>query len=115
MQEALGDGLDATRDKAAGGVGRLKAFTVTIAGSEREDGEEPYTWVVEASDMTSAISKATAYHARSQEERVCDLELVPRYTFEGVPCADCGYHWNDLRTEEPLHGAGEEEGTKTQL
>ncbi|MEU8361242.1 hypothetical protein AB0C27_35030 [Nonomuraea sp. NPDC048882] len=65
--------------------------------------------------MTSAISKATAYHARSQEERVCDLELVPRYTFEGVPCADCGYDWNDLRTEEPLHGAGEEEGTKTQL
>ncbi|GAA1638085.1 hypothetical protein GCM10009733_039010 [Nonomuraea maheshkhaliensis] len=115
MQESPGDGLDATRDKAASGVKRLKAFTVTIAGSEREDGEEPYTWVVEASDITSAISKATDHHARSQEERVCDLELVPRHTFEGVPCANCGYHWNDLRTRESLHGAGEEEVTKMQL
>ncbi|MEV4078005.1 hypothetical protein [Nonomuraea fuscirosea] len=91
----------------------MKVFTVTIAGAERFDGEAPYTWVVEASDMTSAISKATAYHARSQEERVCDLELVPRHTFEGAPPAKCSYHWNDLRTEEPPRGADEEEDTKT--
>ncbi|PRX53563.1 hypothetical protein B0I32_127152 [Nonomuraea fuscirosea] len=83
----------------------MKTFTVTVAGTERFDGEAPYTWVLAASDMADAISRATAYHALSQEERLCDLEIDYLRTFEGVPPTKCGYHWNDLRAEEP-RGAG---------
>ncbi|MET8863484.1 hypothetical protein ABZW11_11055 [Nonomuraea sp. NPDC004580] len=72
---------------------------MTVAGTERFDGEAPYTWVVEAADMGSAIRKAVAYHTCSVDQRLCDLEVdVPR-TFEGLPSADCGYAWNDLRAE----------------
>ncbi|WP_433435101.1 hypothetical protein [Nonomuraea sp. CA-141351] len=76
----------------------IKIFTVTIAGPERFDGEAPYTWVVEAPDVTSAMNKAVAYHALSQDEQVCDLEIDPLHTFEGLPPENCGYHWNDLRS-----------------
>ncbi|MEV1244509.1 hypothetical protein [Nonomuraea sp. NPDC049750] len=75
----------------------MKTFTVTIAGTERFDGEAPYTWVVKASDVMSAMNKALAYHALSQEQRLCDLEIDPLQTFEGLPPEDCEYHWNDLR------------------
>lgn len=63
----------------------MKTFTVTVAGTERFDGEAPYTWVVAASDMASAIRKATAYHALSQDQRLCDLEIDSLRTFEGHP------------------------------
>jgi hypothetical protein len=76
----------------------MKTFTVTIAGTERFDGEAPYTWVVEAPDATSAMNKAMAYHALSQDQRMCDLQIDPLHTFEGLPPANCGYHWNDLRS-----------------
>ncbi|MFG1966243.1 hypothetical protein [Nonomuraea sp. NPDC049028] len=75
----------------------MKTFTVTIAGTERFDGEAPYTWVVEATDVTSAMNKALANHALLQEQRLCDLEIDPLHTFEGLPPENCGYHWNDLR------------------
>lgn len=75
----------------------MKNFTVTIAGTERFDGEAPYTWVVKASDVKSATNKALANHALSQEQRLCDLEIDPLHTFEGLPPENCGYHWNDLR------------------
>ncbi|KAB8191504.1 hypothetical protein FH608_030060 [Nonomuraea phyllanthi] len=75
----------------------MKTFTVTIAGPERHDGEAPYTWVVEATDMASAMNKALAYHALSQDQRLWDLEIVPLHTFEGPPPENCGYYWNDLR------------------
>ncbi|MEV1004449.1 hypothetical protein [Nonomuraea sp. NPDC050202] len=77
----------------------MKIFTVTVAGSERFDGEEPYTWVVEAPDVASAIDKAVAYHALSQDQRLSDLLIDPLRTFEGLPPAKCGYHWNDLRAQ----------------
>jgi hypothetical protein len=77
----------------------VKIFTVTVAGSERFDGEEPYTWVVEAPDVASAIDKAVAYHALSQDQRLSDLLIDPLRTFEGLPPAKCGYHWNDLRAQ----------------
>jgi hypothetical protein len=79
----------------------VKIFTVTVAGSERFDGEEPYTWVVEAPDVASAIDKAVAYHALSQDQRLSDLLIDPLRTFEGLPPAKCGYHWNDLRAQRP--------------
>ncbi|MGP3963507.1 hypothetical protein ACTWPT_46790 [Nonomuraea sp. 3N208] len=75
----------------------MKTFTVTIAGTERFDGEAPYTWVVEAPDVMSAINKALAYHALSQEQRLCDLEIDALHTFEGLPPENCDYRWNDLR------------------
>ncbi|WP_326634649.1 hypothetical protein OIE67_52355 [Nonomuraea fuscirosea] len=84
----------------------MKTFTVTVAGTERFDGEAPYTWVVAASDITSAISKATAYHALSLDQRLCDLEIDHLRTYEGIPPTNCGYYWNDLRTEES-RGVGE--------
>ncbi|MGN9847214.1 hypothetical protein ACTMTI_54955 [Nonomuraea sp. H19] len=76
----------------------MKTFTVTIAGTERFDGEAPYTWVVEAPDVMSAMNKALAYHALSQEQRLCDLEIDPLYTFEGLPPENSDYRWNDLRS-----------------
>ncbi|MEU4232017.1 hypothetical protein AB0F17_47660 [Nonomuraea sp. NPDC026600] len=75
----------------------MKTFTVTIAGTERFDGEAPYTWVVEATDVTSAMNKALAHHALSQEQCLCDLEIDPLHTFEGLPPENCEYYWNDLR------------------
>jgi hypothetical protein len=75
----------------------MKTFTVTTAGTERFDGEAPYTWVVEATDVMSAMNKALAYHALSQEQRLCDLETDPLLTFEGLPPENCEYYWNDLR------------------
>ncbi|MFI7148200.1 hypothetical protein ACIBO2_25090 [Nonomuraea sp. NPDC050022] len=84
----------------------MKTFTVTIAGTERFDGETPYTWVVEASDVMSAMNKALAYHALSQEQRLCDLEIDLLHTFEGLPPENCEYYWNDLR-----HAAFEADGT----
>lgn len=95
----MGNGLGASHRGVAPEDRRAKVFTVTVAGLERFDGEAPYTWVLEAPDMASAIRKAVAYHAVSVEERVCDLEIVLRHTFEGLPPANCGYYWNDLRTE----------------
>ncbi len=79
----------------------MRTFTVTIAGTERFDGEAPYTWVVEARDVASAMNKAMAYHALSQDQRLCDLEIDPLRTFEGLPPPDCGYYWNDLRAAAP--------------
>jgi hypothetical protein len=75
----------------------MKTFTVTIAGTERFDGEAPYTWVVEALDVMTAMNKALAYHALSQDQRLCDLEIDPLHTFEGPPPENCAYYWNDLR------------------
>ncbi|MEV5559700.1 hypothetical protein AB0L44_39150 [Nonomuraea wenchangensis] len=79
----------------------MRTFTVTIAGTERFDGEAPYTWVVEAHDVASAMNKAMAYHALSQDQPQCDLEIDPLRTFEGPPPPDCGYYWNDLRAAAP--------------
>ncbi|MGW3346468.1 hypothetical protein ACWDA3_24415 [Nonomuraea rubra] len=78
----------------------MKIFTVTVAGTERFDGEEPYTWVVEAPDVASAMNRAVAYHALAQDQRLSDLQIDPLRTFEGLPPANCGYHWNDLRSED---------------
>lgn len=51
--------------------------------------------------MTSVMNKALAYHALSQDQQLCDLEIDPLRTFEGSPPANCAYHWNDLRPTAP--------------
>ncbi|MEO3891684.1 hypothetical protein [Nonomuraea sp. B5E05] len=83
----------------------MKTFTVTIAGTERFDGEAPYTWVVEAPDVTAAMNKALAYHALSLDQHLSELQIDPDHTFEGLPHGNCAYHWNDLRTSA-LTGMG---------
>ncbi|SFI81184.1 hypothetical protein SAMN05216275_10554 [Streptosporangium canum] len=76
----------------------LKTYTVTISGREREDGEKPYTWVVDAESPQAAESKALEIHAYSQDEAFEDLEVEE--IFQGPPGANCGYFWNDMRPPE---------------
>ncbi|MEO3863894.1 hypothetical protein [Acrocarpospora sp. B8E8] len=77
---------------------RINAYTVTIAGRERFDGEAPFAWVVDAIDIFDAIGNALRIHCTSQEETVEDVKLIGTQSFEGIPAADCGYHWNDERS-----------------
>jgi hypothetical protein len=75
-------------------------WTVTIAGSERHDGESPYTYVVSAESQQQAWAKALSTHIRREES--VDCFIVPKESHEGVPAEDCGYHWNDLRLQDPF-------------
>ncbi|GAA1883995.1 hypothetical protein [Asanoa iriomotensis] len=68
-------------------------WTVTIAGSERHDGEGPYIWVVDAPDATSAAAVAEHHHQTSQE----DTDTVVRSVEPGAPTADYPWAYNDLR------------------
>jgi hypothetical protein len=80
------------------GENYFKSNILSISRNPRFDGEAPYTWVVEAPDVMSAMNKALAYHALSQEQRLCDLEIDPLHTFEGLPPENSDYRWNDLRS-----------------
>lgn len=73
----------------------LRPWTVTISGTEREDGEKPYTFVVMGKTKTWAINAASkaAYRDCEIEYRDQKVEEVK----EGVPPANCGYYWNDCR------------------
>ncbi|MEU4726520.1 hypothetical protein AB0G06_43575 [Nonomuraea dietziae] len=73
----------------------IKTYTVTISGREREDGEAPFTWVVNAESPWKAMCKAKDIHAESQEEAFDNMQIEE--IFEGLPPEDCGYHWNDER------------------
>lgn len=73
----------------------LKTYTVTISGTEREDGEAPFTWVVKAETPWQAMCKSKDIHAENQDGDLIDL--VVEEIFEGLPPVDCGYHWNDER------------------
>jgi hypothetical protein len=73
----------------------VKIFTVTLSGREREDGEEPFTWVVNAHSDVEATIKAVHIHAETQEEDCAAMQVEE--VFEGLPDDDCGYHWNDER------------------
>jgi len=67
-------------------------YTVTISGEEREDGEKPYTYVVSASSPDKAARKALIFHGPA-------FGLALEGIVPGVPPEDCGYYWNDLRTQ----------------
>ena len=75
----------------------LRPWTVTISGSEREDGEKPYTFVVMGKTRTWAINAAcgAAYRLCEIEHKDQKVEEVK----EGVPADDCGFAWNDCRKE----------------
>ena len=70
----------------------MVAYTVTISGEEREDGEEPYTYVVSASSSHEAAQTALMFHGPA-------FGLALEGIVPGVPPEDCGYYWNDLRTQ----------------
>ncbi|GII83316.1 hypothetical protein Ssi03_13060 [Sphaerisporangium siamense] len=72
-----------------------KTYTVTISGREREDGEKPFTWVVDAGSEFLAGCKALGFHSDDQDEDFENLEIEE--IFEGVPDPNCGYYWNDMR------------------
>jgi uncharacterized protein (UPF0212 family) len=71
----------------------MGAYSVTLAGPERHDAEAPYSWVVEAETVEAAITTAVAVMA--SEINSDDIVFVGIEA--GVPAADCGYCWNDLR------------------
>ena len=72
----------------------LQPFTVTVAGSERHDGEKPYTYVLNCDNSQVAGDVVIAHHKSKNEDDDVILESV----VPGEPPADCGYFWNDLRT-----------------
>lgn len=75
----------------------VRAFTVTIAGPERHDGEAPYTLVVDACSTEGAWAKALAWHLLDTER--IDAYVIASESFEGVPQRDFRHHWVDLRSE----------------
>jgi len=89
----------------------LADFTVTIAGTERHDGEAPYTYCVEATDMQQAREIVYDYFVEQEgldidpendEYAEPDVEFVEGEwnTFPGAPSWPAsmpGRAWNDLR------------------
>lgn len=78
----------------------MKNFTVTIAGLERYDGEEPYTYVVVATDAEEAWEQVYVEFVKDRwlPDETPDVKRVG--VVEGVPARDCGYYWNDMRPVE---------------
>ncbi|MGA5506903.1 hypothetical protein [Streptomyces umbrinus] len=71
--------------------------TVTVAGPERYDGEQPYTYVVRDNTTEQAWIQALTWHM--WENQTLDAYVVAAESHAGLPSADAGYHWNDLRPE----------------
>ncbi|MFE0765398.1 DUF6884 domain-containing protein [Streptomyces smyrnaeus] len=76
---------------------RERPFTVTVAGTERHDGEKPYTYVVSECSTEKAWAKVLAWFMVDQE--TVDAHVVAGESFEGEPEPGCGYFWTDLRPE----------------
>lgn len=68
-------------------------FTVTVAGFERHDGASPFTYVTTATDQDAAIAAVLALHKAD----VGSNDVIVVSAAPGVPAADCGFNWNDLR------------------
>jgi hypothetical protein len=82
----------------------MQTFSVTVAGSERHDGEAPFTYCLEANSREEAIQAAIDYHlAELDEDAVNDLIVIEGETYLGEPRG--GYWWNDLRGKRPNPGA----------
>ncbi|MET9083686.1 hypothetical protein ABZX77_17625 [Streptomyces sp. NPDC004237] len=77
---------------------RDRTFTVTIAGTERYDGEKPHKYVLEARSTQVAWAEALAWHMVAEETPDC--YVVAGESFAGVPAGDVGFQWNDLRAEQ---------------
>lgn len=88
-------------------------YTINVSGAERDMGEKPYTYAVEADDMAAAKLLAYRWHLWEQYSEYGKYPAVDEYRpdmpdvvvidcpefpcHEGPPAEDCGYAWNDLR------------------
>jgi hypothetical protein len=70
-----------------------QAWTATVAGRERHDGEKPFTYCLYAESVDAAIESAMTYHALLYE----DNDLIMTEIFSGPPQKGVWYAWNDLR------------------
>lgn len=74
----------------------MQTFSVTLAGSERHDGEAPFTYCLEAHSRVEAVQSAIAHHLTELDEDAADdLIVIEGETYPGEPRG--GYWWNDLR------------------
>jgi hypothetical protein len=93
----------------------LPTFTVTVAGSERHDGEAGYTYALHAPDLATAKRLVLEHHIAENEEDIgidgeaCDPDVIvvegPWDTFDGAPRwpGDLpGRAWTDLRDDADL-------------
>lgn len=71
-----------------------EAWTVTVSGREKLDGEKPYTYCVNASTAEHAVQMVKEHHSREQEDYDITVEEVTQGTPDDRPM---GFHWNDLR------------------
>lgn len=93
----LSDVADQYEKKLREAAAEPRPWTVTLSGTEREDGEKPFTFVVMAKWKTQAVNKArTAFH-RDCEAEYKDMRVEE--VVDGLPPANCGYHWNDCRKD----------------
>lgn len=77
----------------------MQDYTVTISGSEREDGHAPFTYVVTAPNWNTAVEYALHAHVDGAPPwRLLGLRIES--TEVGVPSEDCGYAWNDHRPKK---------------
>lgn len=91
-------------------------FTINVSGSERHDGEKPYTYVLRAPDMAAAKLAAYRWHLWTEycehgtqpavipvwRPNGPDVVVIDCREFpceQGAPASDCGYSWNDLSDE----------------
>ena len=54
---------------------KLKTYTVTLSGPEREDGEKPYDYIVEARNAANAVKQAMIYHLRFSDDSSCEDDI----------------------------------------
>ncbi|GEB50415.1 hypothetical protein [Streptomyces cacaoi] len=85
-------------------------YTVTYAGPERHDGEQPYAWVVNGHDLADARANLSrlptfrewfedqcAWSSGDEAEGAPDICFLAKESHPGVP--EWGYY-NDLRREQ---------------
>ena len=69
-------------------------FLVTIAGSERHDGEKPYDYVAAGETGDEAAAKVVASFKADHD----DDDVVIISVKEGLPGKNYPYPWNDIRS-----------------
>lgn len=80
---------------------RQQVYTVTVSGLERNDGEKPYDYVVEAQCLEDAVRQAVAAHMEERENTNEQRDDIR------IESCRLGLHidgyYNDLRRKENAH------------
>jgi hypothetical protein len=74
----------------------MKPYTVTLSGPEREDGENPYDYVVLAYHAAGAVAQAMSAHLRDGDDAANEDDIWVERCRVGLH--PMGFY-NDLRTE----------------